>query len=399
MVDGYSVVLAALLLTGRALGDVLGHRSVVLAGLAVFGVASAACALAQSAGWLIAAWVAQGAGAALLLPGTLAVLSGMFPGRAERARALGIWAGVSALALPAGPLLGGALVTAVGWRPVFWLNVPIVAVAAAATVRLVPREGRKPGRIDVSGAISAAFALGAGVYAVIAASPAAAVFGAGAAVAFVLIERRSPDPMMPPELLRSPQTAAANVVSAAMNFVGLGAVLVLTLYLQGVLHASPLTAAGMLPLFFPLALLGPVSGRITARFGPRPPMLAGLLLGALGVLNLLWLGPSSGYAVVLPTLLGLGFGIGLLTAAVVTAAVADAPGERAGIAGGVNNAARQAGGALGVAVFGAVTGEPAAGGTVRARAAPVRPGVRGAAARGCRGDRGDHAGTGWRKPG
>ncbi|MGW7538722.1 MFS transporter [Amycolatopsis sp. NPDC054798] len=361
VVAGYSVVLAALLLTGGALGDVLGHRGVVLAGLVVFGAASAACGLARSAGWLVAARAVQGVGAALLLPGTMAVLTGTFPGRAERARALGVWAGISALALPAGPLLGGILVQAAGWRPVFWLNVPIVAAAAVATRRLVPPDVRKPGRVDVPGAAAAALALGAGVYAVIAKTPWAGWLAAAAAVAFVVVEKRSAEPMLPLSLLRSRQTAGANLVSAAMNFAGLGSVLVFTLYLQDILGAGPIAAGvAMLPMFVPLVLLGPVTGRLTAKFGPRPQILAGLLLGAAAMLNLLRIGPGTGYGTLLPTLLVLSVGMGLLTAAVVTAAVADAPGERAGIAGGINNAARQAGGALGVAVFGAVAGEPAA---------------------------------------
>ncbi|WP_116205404.1 MFS transporter [Amycolatopsis circi] len=361
VVVGYSVVLAALLLAGGALGDVLGHRGVVLTGLAVFGAASAACGLAQSAGWLVAARAVQGVGAALLLPGTMAVVTGTFPGRAERARALGIWAGISALALPAGPVLGGLLVQAAGWRPVFWLNVPIVAAAAVATRRLVPADVRKPGRVDVPGAATAALALGAGVYAVIAKTPWVGLLAAAAAAAFVVIEHRSAEPMLPLSLLRSRQTAGANLVSAAMNFVGLGSVLVFTLYLQEVLHADAITAGvALLPLFLPLAVLGPVTGRLTARFGPLPLILAGLVLGALGTLNLLRIGTGTGYGTLLPTLVVLGVGMGLLTAAVVTAAVSDAPKERAGIAGGINNAARQAGGALGVAVFGAVAGEPAA---------------------------------------
>jgi DHA2 family methylenomycin A resistance protein-like MFS transporter len=361
VVDGYSVVLAALLLTGGALGDALGHRGVVLIGLAVFGAASALCGLAGSAAWLVAARAAQGAGAALLLPGTLAVITAAFPERRERARALGVWAGVSALALPAGPLLGGVLVSLAGWRPVFWLNVPIAAVAMIATRRLVPPGVRKPGRIDLPGAATAALALGSGTYAVIAGQPLAAVLAVAAAVTFVAAERRAREPMLPFDVVRAPATIGANLVSGAMNFVGLGAVLVLTLYLQRVLGASPLGAAlAVLPLFVPLSLLGPLSGRLTGRFGPRPLMLAGLLVGALGLLNLLRIGTTSGYATVLPTLLGLGLGMGLLTAAVVTAAVADVPSSRAGVASGVNNTARQAGGALGVAVFGAVAGEPAA---------------------------------------
>lgn len=361
VVVGYSVVLAALLLTGGALGDVLGHRGVVLTGLAVFGAASAACGLAQSAGWLVAGRAVQGVGAALLLPGTMAVITGTFPGRTERARALGIWAGISALALPAGPLLGGILVQAAGWRPVFWLNVPIVAAAAVATRRLVPPDVRKPGRVDIPGAATAALALGSGVYAVIAKTPWVGVLAVAAAVAFVAVEQRSAEPMLPLSLLRPRQTAGANLVSAAMNFVGLGSVLVFTLYLQDVLKAGPITAGvALLPMFVPLVLLGPVTGRLTAKFGPRPQILAGLVLGAAAMLNLLRIGPGSGYGTLLPTLLVLSVGMGLLTAAVVTAAVSDAPGERAGIAGGINNAARQAGGALGVAVFGAVAGEPAA---------------------------------------
>lgn len=361
VVDGYSVVLAAFLLTGGALGDVFGHRRVVLGGFTLFGAASAACGLAGAAPWLVAARAGQGLGAALLLPGTLAVITTAYPGRAERARALGIWAGLSALALAAGPVLGGAVVSAAGWRPVFWLNVPVVLAAVLATRRLVPRGERVPGRrIDVAGVATAAPALGAGVYAVIAGSVVAGVVAVVALAGFVAVERRSPDPMLPGDVVR--RTSSPNFVAVAMNFVGIGTILVLTLYLQGVRHASPLTAGlEVLPLFAPLSLLAPVAGRLTGRFGPRPLMVAGLALGALGMLNLVLLTETSGYAALLPTLLGLGVGMGLLTTAVVTAAVGGIPAARAGVASGVNNTARQAGGALGVAVLGAVAGEPGSG--------------------------------------
>lgn len=361
VIDGYAVVLAALLLTGGALGDVFGHRRVVVAGFALFGAASAACGLAGSAPWLVAARAGQGLGAALLLPGTLAVITNAHPGRAERARALGIWAGVSALALAAGPVLGGAIVAAAGWRPVFWLNVPIVLAAAVATRRLLPRGDRGPGRIDFAGIATAAPALGAGVYAVIDANVLAGVLAVVLLGAFLVVEHRSAHPMLPPDVAR--RTAAANFVAAAMNFVGIGTILVLTLYLQGVRHAGPLRAGlEVLPLFLPLSVLAPVAGRLTGRFGPRPLMVAGLALGALGMLNLVLVDGNSGYPALLPTLLGLGIGMGLLTTAVVTAAVGDAPAERAGVASGVNNTARQAGGALGVAVLGAVLGGGFAGG-------------------------------------
>jgi DHA2 family methylenomycin A resistance protein-like MFS transporter len=358
VVDGYAVTLAAFLLTGGALGDVFGHRRVVLAGFALFGTASAACGLATTAPLLVAARAGQGLGAALLLPGTLAVITNAYPGHAERARALGIWAGVSALALAAGPVLGGAVVAAAGWRPVFWLNVLVVPVAVFATRRLVPRGERVSGRrIDVAGVATAAPALGAGVYAVIDENLVAGIVAAGALAAFLAVERRSPDPMLPPDVVR--RTLRPNFVAAAMNFTGIGAILVLTLYLQGVRHAAPLEAGlELLPLFGPLSLLAPVAGRLTGRFGPRPLMVAGLALGALGMLNLVLLNDNSGYAALLPTLLGLGTGMGLLTTAVVTAAVGGIPPERAGVASGVNNTARQAGGALGVAVLGTVAGGP-----------------------------------------
>jgi DHA2 family methylenomycin A resistance protein-like MFS transporter len=369
VVDGYAVVLASLLLCGGAVGDVLGHRRVVLAGFTVFGLASVGCALAFSGPVLIGFRVLQGLGAALLLPGTLAVITSAYPDRRERARALGIWAGVSALALSAGPVLGGVLVDAVGWRALFWVNVPLAALAVLASRRLVPDERPAPGRrIDVPGAAAGALTLAAAVFAVIeigaGAEPAtvlpASLLAVLAGVVFVRIERRSPDPMLPLSLLRSRQFSGANLVAGAMNFAGLGTVLVSTLYLQGVLGADPLGGGlRLLPLFLPLSLLAPVTGRLTARFGPRPLMIAGLGVGALGLAALLLVRPGSGYGTFVFSLLGLGTGMGLLTAAVVAAAVGAAPDDRAGVASGVNNASRQAFGALGVAVFGAVAGEPA----------------------------------------
>lgn len=365
VVDGYAVVLAALLLCGGAVGDAVGHRRVVLGGFATFGLASAACALAWSAPALVAARAVQGLGAALLLPGTLAVITSAYRDSRERARALGVWAGVSALALSAGPLLGGLLVAGAGWRVLFWVNVPLAALAVFGCHRLVPGGGYASGRrVPVLAALAGAVALAALVFGVIDLGvPGPAVLpvlsftvAAAAGAVLVLAERRAADPFLPRVLLRSRRFVSANLVAGTMNFVGLGTTFVATLYLQGVLGDRPL-AAGIRLL--PLSVLAPVSGRLTARYGPRPLMIIGLTLGAVSLLGLLRLGESSGYGTFALSLAGLGIGMGLLTAAVVAAAVGAAPPEHAGVASGVNNTARQTAGALGVAVFGAVAGEPA----------------------------------------
>lgn len=413
VVTGYSVVLAAFLLTGGVLGDRRGHRRVVAAGLVLFGAASLGCALAPGIGALVGGRVVQGLGAALLLPGTLAIVTRVFPEPGERARALGIWTGTAALALPSGPLLGGLLIAGLGWRSVFAANIPIVAAALAAALRWCPADRPVPNadrenavgraarrwipvggsapadeaipeaaqapvdhsgvrvsraaerRLDVPGAVCAAVALGSLVYAVISAgsSYGPATYAAGGVavaggMAFVVAERRTPAPMLPLGLLRSRAFTGSNAVAGAMNLVGLGMNFVLGLYLQDVLHLSPVrTGAGLLPFFTPLALLAPVTGRLTACLGPRPPMIAGLLVGAAALLALPVM--PAGYAGLVPPMLGIGIGMGLLTAAVVTAAMSAVPPDRSGLASGVNNTARQAAGAIGVAIFGAVAGTPA----------------------------------------
>jgi DHA2 family methylenomycin A resistance protein-like MFS transporter len=311
VVDAYMITLAALLLICGALGDRIGHRRVVLTGLTVFGLSSLACGAAPTIELLVAARAVQGIGAALLLPGTLAVITDLYDDNAARARAVGIWSGAGALALPSGPLLGGALVSGFGWRAVFLINLPIIAAGLPLAWRLVPRH--QPAQQTARSRLS----IGA-------------------------------------------DFIGANITAGLMNLVGLGTVLVMTLYLQEHLGHSALRAGlELLPLFLPLAVLGPVSGRITARYGPRLPMTVGLAVGAAGSASLLAVRDGSGYAAVVPVELGLGLGMGLLTAAVVSAAVASLPPDRAGLASGVNNTCRQAVGAVGIAVYGAVVGQPA----------------------------------------
>lgn len=368
VLDGYALVLAALLLSGGTIGDLRGHRPVVLAGMTVFALASLGCGLAPSTGVLVAARGAQGLGAALLLPGTLAIISRAFPERGEQARAIGIWAGVGAVALPAGPLLGGLLVQSLGWRWVFVLNVPIVGVAGLVAVRVVrPDPEHGTGRLDVAGAVLGALMLAAATFAVIEAGHtglhAPTLLAAVAAIlalgGFLCVEHGATDPMLPLELFRNRAFSTANAAAGVMNLGTLGLLFLLTLFLQGVQQRTPLAAgAAVLPLFLPLSVLGPVAGRLTARLGPRPVMATGLVVAAAGVGLLATWTTTTGYLQLLPAMLAWGTGLGLLTPAVVAAAIAAAPAQRAGLASGVNNTARQAGGAIGIAAYGALAGQP-----------------------------------------
>lgn len=367
VVDGYTVALASLLLASGALSDRLGHRQVVAVGLMIFGAASAGCALAPSASVLVATRAAQGAGAAMLLPGSIAAIADAYPGRAAQARALGIWAGVSSLALPAGPLLGGLLISTSGWRAVFWVNLPVTAVCLAGVLAWVRTPGERPRRrLDPAGLGLGTVGLAAVVYAVIdareaaVAAAAAGAAGMAAVIALVLVERRVAAPLLPPGLFRRPAFAAANASAFVMNLTSNGLLFLLTRYLQSVLGRSALGAGIMLlPLFVPLAALSPLAGRLTARRGPRPVLLAGAVLAGTGQLCLLLVSTTSTYPRLVPALIGVGLGVGLFTAPVVATAIRSAPADRSGLAGGVNNAARQAGTALGVAVYGAIAGSPA----------------------------------------
>src|SRR3954468_13424642 len=387
IVDGYAIALASLMLAGGTIGAPAGHRRGVLTGLALFGLASLAAGAAPSTGVLVAARVAQGVGAALLLPGTLAIIAHAFPEARERARAIGVWAAVAGLSLPAGPVLGGLLVAEPGWRWVFLVNLPIVAAAAVLTARLV-RESADPRgrRLDVPGIALGTVALAATTFALIDETPAAGAIAVLAAVGFVAVERRSPAPMLPLALFRRRTFTVANGVAGTMNLGSLGCIFLLTLFLQVVQGRAPLEAGlAMVPLFLPVAALAPVSGRPTGRFGARGPMVGGLLVAAAGLALLTQAEATTAYPHLLPAFVLWGAGLGLLTSAVVAAAVGAVPGERAGLASAVNNTARQAGGAIGIAAFGALTGSPAAGGFVGGLPAA---GPAGACTRGRRSPRG-----------
>ena len=317
---------------------------------------------------LVAARSLQGVGAALLLPGTLAIISNAFPGRREQAWAIGVWAAVGSAALPTGPLLGGALVEWVSWRAVFLINVPIVVVAGFVTVRVVAESRSRSARpLDLAGVATGAGFLTALTTGLIASergglSPPVLVAGMLAIVllvGFVVVERRAVDPMLPLPLLRRPDFAVANVTAGVMNFGTLGLLFLLTQYLQSVLEWSALrSGVALIPLFLPLTLLAPYVGRVVGRTGSRIPVVLGLSTAAVGVALLSRTRPGSAYVQLLPSLALWGIGLAVLTPAVVAAAVAAVPADSAGLASGVNNTARQTGGVVGIALFGVLAGSP-----------------------------------------
>lgn len=370
VVDAYAITLAALMLTGGTVGDLYGHRRVVLTGFALFGGASLACVLAPTIGALVVARVAQGVGAALMLPGTLAIISHAYPEPKERTAAIGVWAGIGSVALPAGPILGGALTQTIGWRAIFVLNIPVVVGAWIGAARLV-KETTDPGdrRLDIPGLVLAAALLAAVTFAfieaghvrgvngpVIAAIVASPLLAAG----LVAVERRHSHPMLPLALFRRRAFTIANGAAGVMNLCTLGLLFVLSLYLQDVHGYSALTAGlALFPLFIPLSIVAPLAGRLTARVGPRTPAASGLIAAAAGAALLTLLDRHTSYPVMLPALLLWGGGIGVLVSAVVSAAVGAVDSPRAGLASAVNNTSRQAGGAIGIAAFGALAGSPA----------------------------------------
>jgi DHA2 family methylenomycin A resistance protein-like MFS transporter len=365
VVTAYTVALAALLLTGGTLADVAGRRRVLAAGLVGFGAASAACALAQSAGALITARAVQGAAAALLLPGGLSVLASAYPEAGERARAVGAWAATGASALALGPVVGGLLVARWSWRAVFWVNVPLCALVLAVLVVAPAGPPAERGRrLDLPGQVLAAVGLGSGTWAVVlagrdgAARP-VAVAAAVAVVAlggFALAERRAADPLLPLALLRRRSFVGAAVGGFAASLAVFVLLVFLSLFLQLVQQRTALrTAMLLLPLTVGLVVVAPLAGRWASSRGPRAPAATGLALAAaaLGVLAVT-LDRDLGERTLVLVLAVTGAGLGLATAPVVTASLDAVSTARSGLGAASVNVARELGGVVAVAGLGAL---------------------------------------------
>jgi DHA2 family methylenomycin A resistance protein-like MFS transporter len=364
VIDAYTLALASIMLTAGSTADRIGARKVFVIGLTLFAAGSAACAAAPALGVLIAARAVQGLGASALLPCSLALLVHQFPDPRARAHALGIWGAMGSLGVALGPVLGGVLVATAGWRSIFGVNVPICLLTVVLLRRHVTESPLNPARRpDVPGLLLGAASLAgltagfitAGQQGWLSPLP-GALLAAGLATAwlFVRAERRRPAPMLPLSLFRSRPFSGATAIGMLFNGCLYGALLCLSLFLQQSRHESVLvTGLLLLPMSAVVGVGSVASGRLTARLGPRPPMIAGLALGAAGMALLATAGTAAplGLVVAGSVLLGL---VSLAMPAMTAVVVGAAGPEHAGVASGILNAARQSGGALGVAVLGAL---------------------------------------------
>ena len=367
IVDGYVLAFASLLLTGGILGDRYGRKKLFLSGLAVFTLASLGCGLSQSTEQLIAFRAIQGIGAALLMPGTLSIITVTFPAQ-ERARAIGLWAGVSGLALALGPTVGGLMVEHLGWQSVFFLNVPIGVVAFLIATRTVRESVSEVARqLDIPGVLLGTGTLFSATYGLIEANQLGwgdpliissfVLFGLLAA-AFLTWEMRNPDAMMPLRFFRIPAFSAGNAVAFSVSLGMFATFFFLSLYMQlPLLHGYTAFQAGLrfLPLTVAIIVTAPNAGRFAQKHGSRAPMTYGLLLAGGGLLFLgTWLNADTPYWVLVPVFVLMGHGMGA-TMAPMTAAVMNSVGpQRAGLGSAMTNTSREVGGVFGIALLGTI---------------------------------------------
>lgn len=362
--NAYTLAFAALILTAGALGDRLGARRVFIAGFAIFGLASLGCGVSTSMGLLIAARAVQGVGAAMLVPCSLALLNHNFTEEAERDKAVSIWAAGASVALAAGPVVGGALIAIVGWRSIFYVNVPLALLGMWLVWRHSEETSQIRNRsVDLAGQFLAIFGL-----ADLAASMVEGGNGLGwtqpltwcgfglflaTAAAFIFVESKSSAPMLPLRLFQNRAFSAATVIGWIINIAFYGLIFVLSLFFQRTQDYSALrTGLAFLPMTGIVLAANLTSGRMTTRMGPRVPIVAGQILMIAGCLSLLTMQKGTPYSHAAVQLLSIGAGIGLTVPAMTSALLGTVEKAQSGIASGVLNASRQAGSVVGVALFG-----------------------------------------------
>jgi EmrB/QacA subfamily drug resistance transporter len=360
-VNAYSLSFAMLLLTAAALGDRWGRRRSFAAGLGLFSVASIGCALATSVPWLIAARTVQGVGAAVVMPLAMGVLGAAFPPE-RRGWAIGIFSGLTGLAVLGGPLIGGAVTEGLAWQWIFWINVPVGAVAIPLVLRRIPESRGAARRLDLRGAALITLAVLGIVWGVVRGEPrgwasaeviGSFVLGAVLLAAFLAWERRAPEPMVPLTYFGSRAFSAGNAAGFLLTAALFGAVFFVAQFMQAALGSGPLTAGlQLLPWTAALFVVGPLAGRLVDRIGERPLVVTGLTLQAAGMF---WIsratdGPVRYADLVLPLIVA-GCGVSIAMPATQSASVGALPREAVGIASGIYSMMRQIGGAVGVAVL------------------------------------------------
>lgn len=366
-VNGYLLALAALIILGGSFGDRFGRRRMFVLGTAWFTFASVLCGLAPSSEVLIAARVLQGVGGALLTPGSLAIIEASFVS-VERGRAIGLWSGLSGVSTAAGPLLGGYLIDAVSWRAIFYLNVPIGLLVIVTAMRHVPESfGVRSSRIDLGGAFLVALGLAGTSFALIEAPElgagsaevlVSATVGLIALIAFVIVERRVREPMLPLSIFQSKPFTAANLVTFVVYAALAGVFFMQGVFFQISLGYSPLEA-GMsgLPVTALLLLFSSRAGALAQRVGARPLLTGGAVVITVAILMMRSIDPGDSYWTgVLPSMIVFGVGLVGIVAPVTATALSSAPTEHAGLASAVNNAVARAGQLIAIALLPAVAG-------------------------------------------
>jgi EmrB/QacA subfamily drug resistance transporter len=366
--NGYALTFGVLMLTGGKLADLMGRRRIFIVGLVVFTVASLFCGLATSAGWLIGARVLQGVGSALMNPATLSIITATFPPR-QRGMAIGIWAGVAAMALAIGPLAGGLITQHLNWNWIFFINVP-VGVLAIIVTRIVVDESRDTSadqRLDLPGLLSSGIALFALTYGLIEANSSGwtsarilSLFAVAAVgfVVFVLLELHQRAPMLDLSLFKNATFAGANSVMLLVGLAMFGVFFYNSLFIQNILGYSAVqTGASFLPMTVLIILVAPLAGKYSDRVGSRWLMGFGMVLLSVSLFIFSRLDASSTFWNILPGLLVGGVGMGLVMTPTTAAAMGSVPVDKAGVGSAVLNSGRQVGGALGIAVMGAIVAQ------------------------------------------
>jgi EmrB/QacA subfamily drug resistance transporter len=365
VVNAYALTFGVLLLTGGKLADMVGRRTIFIAGLVIFTIASLACGLAGGAALLIGARTAQGVGAAMMNPATLSIITATFPPR-QRGTAIGIWAGVSALALAIGPLVGGLLTEKVSWSWIFYVNIPVGVIGVVAA-RLFIDESRDTSaeqRLDLPGLFTSAVGLFALTYGLIETNDHGwgsarvlwlFVLAAVSLLAFVLLEMHQRLPMLDLRLFRSPTFSGANATMLLVGLAMFGIFFYNSLFLQLILgYGAIKTGATFLPMTILIILVAPAAGKVSDHVGPRWLMGAGMLLLSVALLLFGTLDASSTFSDILPGLVVGGLGMAVTMAPTTSAAMSAVPVDKAGVGSAVINSMRQVGGSLGVAIMGAL---------------------------------------------